>query len=300
MDRRQFLVRSSMAVAATALPFQSLFAKNIQDFTALRNNVGYFTERGGTIGWLVSPEGFVIVDSQYPQTAEMCLKGLQQRTHRPLDVLINTHHHGDHTNGNSVFKPVTGKMVAHENVPRLMRRSAEESDREGEQEPAYPEDTFATSWNISLGDETVHAKYYGRAHTSGDSIIYFENANVVHMGDLVFNRMNPYTDRPAGASVQNWVNVLQTAEDEYPADAIYIFGHGKPEFGVTGDKEDVAVMRSYLTAMIEHVQKGIESGRPKEEIIDLKSLPGFDNFTYASWWTLSQNLDVVYQELTEA
>lgn len=297
MDRRQFLIRSSLAATAAAIPFHSLFARKIESFTPLRNNVGYFTERGGTIGWLVSPDGFVIVDSQYPQTAEMCLKGLQNRTDRPLDVLINTHHHGDHTNGNTVFKPVAKKMVAHENVPKLMRQSAGEGS-DGER-PAYPETTFKSSWNISLGNEKVHVKYYGRAHTSGDSVIYFENANIVHMGDLVFNRMNPYTDRPAGASVHNWAKVLKTVEEEYPADAIYIFGHGKEEFGVTGSKEDVGVMRSYLSAMIEYVQEGVEAGQSKEKIIGLKSLPGFDHFRYASWWTLSQNLEVIYQEIME-
>ncbi|MDZ7717001.1 MAG: hypothetical protein U5J95_12380 [Balneolaceae bacterium] len=90
-------------------------------------------------------------------------------------------------------------MVAHENVPMLMKRSAEDSDAE----PTVPTTTYTDKWQMDAGDETVHVKYYGNAHTSGDSVIYFEKANVLHMGDLVFNRMNPYTDRPAGASIHN-------------------------------------------------------------------------------------------------
>lgn len=297
MDRRQFLVRSSMATAATLLPFNKLFAFKTGTFTDLRRNVGYFTDRGGTIGWLVADDGFAVVDSQYPQTAKGCLEGLQAKTSRALDMLINTHHHGDHTGGNPVFQPVAKTIVAHENVPGLMKKASEES--ESDTEPAYPTTTYENQWEADLGSETVHAKYYGNAHTSGDSVIYFENANIVHMGDLVFNRMNPYTDRPAGASVHNWIRVLAEVEDEYPADAIYIFGHGNPEFGVTGDKSDVAVMRSYLSAMIEHVEQGVEAGKSKEEIIDLEALEGFDNFQYADWWTLSQNLEVVYQEVME-
>lgn len=297
MDRRQFLVRSSLAATATLLPFNNLFAFREGSFTDLRRNVGYFTDRGGTIGWLASPDGFVVVDSQYPQTAKSCLEGLQKKTSHALDMLINTHHHGDHTNGNPVFKPIAHKIVAHENVPGLMKKAAEGSDNDTK--PAYPTTTYKDSWNMDVGDEAVHAKYYGNAHTSGDSVIYFEKANVVHMGDLVFNRMNPYTDRPAGASIHNWIKVLQAVEDEYPADARYIFGHGKPEFGITGDKDDVAVMRSYLSAMVEHVEKGVEAGKSKEEIIDMKSLNGFDHFLYADWWTLSQNLDVIHQEVME-
>lgn len=292
MDRRQFLISSSMLAAGTALPLNKLFAVNLGSFTELRRNVGYFTERGGTIGWLTTPDAFVVVDSQYPEQARTCLAGLEKRTSHRLDVLINTHHHGDHTNGNPVFKEKAEHIVAHENVPKLMEQAYGDSD----QELAFPDQTFPESWKIEAGDETVHATYYGRAHTSGDSVIYFENANVVHMGDLVFNRMNPYTDRPAGASVHNWIKVLETVVDEYPSDAIYIFGHGKEEFGVTGSKEDVLVMRDYLSALVDHVAKGIETGESKEEIIDKKQMEAFPQFMYADWWTLSQNLEVVYQE----
>lgn len=297
MDRRQFLIRSSMATAAAMVPFNNVFVFKAGTFTELRGNVGFFTDRGGTIGWLAADDGFVVVDSQYPQTAKGCLEGLQEKTTHTLDMLINTHHHGDHTNGNPVFQPVAKSIVAHENVPVLMKKANEES--ESETEPAYPTDTYKDSWKADVGKETVHAKYYGNAHTSGDSVVYFEQANVVHMGDLVFNRMNPYTDRPAGASVHNWIKVLTEVEEEYPSDAIYIFGHGKPEFGVTGDKSDVAVMRSYLSAMVEHVEQGVQAGKSKEEIIDLKALEGYENFLYADFWSLSQNLNVVYQEVME-
>lgn len=297
MDRRQFLIRSSLAAGATMLPFNKLLAFKEGSFTDLRRNVGYFTDRGGTIGWLAAKDGFVVVDSQYPQTAEGCLEGLQKKTEHTLDMLINTHHHGDHTNGNPVFKPVAKEIVAHENVPGLMEKAAQEGD--SDTEPAYPNTTYKDSWSADVGSETVHVKYYGRAHTSGDSVIYFEKANVVHMGDLIFNRMNPYTDRPAGASIHNWIKVLAEVEDEYPADAIYIFGHGKPEFGITGEKKDVGVMRNYLSAMVEHVTEGVEAGKSKEQIIDLESLDGFEDFLFMDWWTLSQNLEVVYQEVME-
>lgn len=298
MDRRQFLVRSSLLTAGLTVPFKNIWGKTAGNFTPLRRNVGYFTERGGTIGWLASDEGMVIIDSQFPETAKNCLTSLRDRSDHPLDLLINTHHHGDHTSGNPVFKGVADKMVAHEKVPGLMKKSAEES--KGNSTPAYPTTTFTESWQQEVGDETVHARYFGPAHTSGDAVIYFEKANIVHTGDLVFNRMNPYTDRPAGASIQNWVQVLHAIEEEYPADAQYIFGHGKPDFGVTGGRQDITVMRNYLTALIEHVEKGLEQDKSKEEITDLKVLKGFEEFLYADFWTLSQNLAVVHAELTES
>lgn len=298
MDRRQFLLRSSLLAAGAALPFKDILAHLPGEFKPLRRGVGYFTERGGTIGWLASPEGMVVIDSQYPETAKHCLNGLRDRTDHPLDLLINTHHHGDHTSGNPVFRGVAEKMVAHEKVPTLMKKTNRES--EGRGNTAYPSTTYSQSWKMDVGDETVHAKYYGRGHTSGDSVIYFEKANVVHMGDLVFNRMNPYTDRPAGASIRNWITILDRVAEEYPADARYIFGHGKPEAGVTGGKEELAVMRNYLSAIIEYVQKGIEQGRSKEEITQKKVLTGFEHFLYADFWTLPDNLGVAYEEITQS
>lgn len=298
MDRRQFLLSTTMAAAGTMLPLQQLFARKFGEFTPIRRNVGYFTASGGTIGWLTSTGGFVVVDSQYPDSARECLEGLSDKTRSRLNALVNTHYHGDHTGGNAVFEETAQQIVAHKNVPGLMEKAFEESE-DAESEPAYPDTTFDKTWQIQVGDETVHAKHYGPAHTGGDAVIYFEKANIVHMGDLVFNRMNPYTDRPSGASVHNWVTVLAMVEEEYPADARYIFGHGSPEFGVTGLKEDVAVMRRYLSSLVNHVQEGIEAGRSREEIVNLDSMPGFDNFLYADFWTLSQNLDVVYEEAME-
>jgi glyoxylase-like metal-dependent hydrolase (beta-lactamase superfamily II) len=296
MDRRQFLIQSCVVTAGAMLPLKKIFATKSGTFNTLRRNVGYFTERGGTIGWLACKDGLVVVDSQYPETAQHCLEGLQEKTSHPMDLLLNTHHHGDHTAGNPVFKLVAKKSVAHENVPVLMKKSFEQSDSDSE--PAYPAETYTDSWKMDIGDETIHANYFGRAHTAGDSVIYFEKANVIHMGDLMFNRMNPYTDRPAGASVHNWIKVLSEVMEKYPDDTMFIFGHGKPEFGVTGKKEDLGVMKNYLSGMVEHVEKGVEAGKSKEEITDLKELPGFENFLYADFWSLSQNLNVVHQEVT--
>lgn len=297
MDRRQFLLQSSLFAAGTMLPFKKLLSAKPGNFTTLRRNVGYFTERGGTIGWMAAKDGLVVVDSQYPESAKNCLLGLQERTSHPMNLLINTHHHGDHTNGNPVFEPVAEQMAAHENVPLLMKKAAEESN--SETQPAYPTTTYQKSWSLDAGDETIHAHYFGPAHTGGDSVIYFEKANVVHMSDLIFNRMNPYTDRPAGASIHNWIKVLADVEKKYPDDAIFIFGHGKPEFGVTGKKEDVSVMKNYLSAMVEHVEQGIEADKSRKEIINQKELGGFENFLYADFWTLSQNLEVVHAEITQ-
>ncbi|MDZ7680744.1 MAG: hypothetical protein U5J63_03275 [Fodinibius sp.] len=85
----------------------------------------------------------------------------------------------------------------------------------------------------------------------------------------------------------------------FPADAMYIFGHGKPEFGVEGTKV-LGIMQDYLSAVIEHVQDGIEQGLSKEEITYEQVLDGFENFLDADFWTLPDNLGVAYEEVTQS
>src|SRR5687767_9576140 len=89
-------------------------APPVTAFTDLRRNVGIFTGRGGTVGFLINLGGVVVVDTQYPQTAQLCLDGLKTRaSNRGIDVVLNTHHHGDHTGGNGVFRAAAKKIVAH-------------------------------------------------------------------------------------------------------------------------------------------------------------------------------------------
>lgn len=301
MRRREFLLKSTLMGAAATLPLHKLLAL-AQDspFKTLRRNVGTFVGSGGTIGWLVNKDAVVIVDSQFPESAQKCVTGLEEMTDLSFDLLINTHHHGDHTAGNPVFKEKVNRIVAHKNVPELQRASAESRGQERLDAQVYADTTYEQSWSEDVGDETVRLKYYGPAHTSGDSVIYFEKANVIHMGDLMFNRAHPFIDRGAGASVTNWITTLETVVDEYPADAIYIFGHGNSDYGITGGKEDLLLKRDFLSALLDYTQNGIDAGKSLEELKAVETLDGFEEFKAPGWrLPLSANIDVAYAELTE-
>jgi len=323
MNRRTFLLRSTGLAAAGLLSRSLVRAQSsgppaaptgasaagakpstaaapagppITEFRPLRRNVGIFSGRGGTIGWLASPSALVVIDTQFPDTAAVCLAGLPGRNRRLLDAVLNTHHHADHTSGNPVFKPSTRTIVAQANVPKLQFAAAEKSGTLDSQ--VFADTTFAEAWRHEAGDEVVTAQYFGPAHTNGDAVMMFEKANVVHMGDLVFNRLYPYVDRPGGASVRGWVQRLEEVHRSFPADAIYIFGHGIAKFGVTGVRDDLFVMRDLLTAMLDHVQKGIAAGRTKEQIAALDNLPGFPDFHVPAPNRLPGILGTVYDELT--
>lgn len=268
------------------------------DFKLLRRNVGTFTSRGGTIGWLVSPAGIAAVDTQFPDTAEVFLDTLPARAGRHLDFTINTHHHGDHTGGNPVLSKVSTAVVAQRGVPLLQMRAAERAGNLHKQ--VFAKTLFDESWSQDLGDERVRAFYLGAAHTGADAVVHFEQANVFHLGDLVFNRIYPVMDRRGGCVVKNWILVLERLLRECPKDALFIFGHGRPGFGVSGVHEDLGVMRDYLSALVEAVERGIKEGKTREQLCTQVNMPGFADFHVPEGKgnRFASNLSAVYDELT--
>ena len=309
LSRREFLRLGSMAALAFAapVPIKALSAARLPDgFQLLRHGIGIYSNRGGTIGWLMNTDGCAGVDAQFPDTAADCLSGLEylRKEDFPLtgnqdflvDVLINTHHHGDHTGGNSVFRPKTGIIVAHENVPGLQRMQAQM--RGSDADLVYADTTFPERWQAGLGNEQITARYYGPAHTAGDSVIYFEQANIVHMGDLVFNGVFPFIDEAGGASITNWIELLETVASERNDDTLFIFGHGQPGMGVTGSVTELLSMRDYLSALLEHVAVSHAGGMSLEETVGIASLDGFEHYiSFGPRLSLAANLEVAWNEL---
>lgn len=301
MNRRDFLVRSGLVVGAGMLARAPLAAQAAgatlpEGMRLLRRNVGMFTGRGGTIGWLANASAMAAVDTQFPATAEQALAGIRDGRDAPLDVTINTHHHGDHTAGNPVFGPASRQLVAHANVPALQRMAAESRGTAGEQ--VYATTTFTDAWRMELGDEVIAARYFGPAHTKGDIVVLFEKANVVHLGDLCFNRLYPVIDEPGGANIGHWITVLERIVAEYPADAHFVCGHGKESAGVVTKPADLLVFRDYLAGLLEYAQERITAGASREELMATENLPGFPEFHTAAPNRLSGNLGVAYDELT--
>lgn len=308
MNRRDFLLRSSLLVSAGVLARPALFGADtpapgqgptgpLGAFRPLRRNVGIYTGRGGTIGWLANADAVLAVDTQYPDTAAECLAGLPGRSGRMLDAVINTHHHPDHTSGNGVFKPAAKTIIAQANVPALQLAAAQRNDNVEKQ--VFADTTFTDVWRRELGDEIVTAQYHGAGHTKGDVIVTFERANVVHLGDLLFNRLYPVIDRVGGGSIRHWITLLEEVVKTYPADAIYVCGHGNSKFGVTTTQGDLLVFRDYLAALLARVEKEIAAGKSKDEIVALENLPGFEDFHQPLPNRLGGNLAVAYDELTE-
>jgi glyoxylase-like metal-dependent hydrolase (beta-lactamase superfamily II) len=232
-----------------------------------------------------------VVDSQFPDTAQMLLDGLKPRTPRHIDLLVNSHHHGDHTGGNQTLRPSVVKIVGHANQPVLQRKQAAAARTEAGQ--AYADETFTESWKADVGSEIVSARYYGPGHTSGDIAIVFERANVVHMGDLMFNHRHPRVDRPAGASIRNWIATLERVTGDHDADTTYVFGHAKVGLPVTGTRRDLLAFRDYFSGLLDFVEKEIAAGKSVEDVSKTPQVPGFPDHEGAPAGTLQ----MAYEEL---
>ena len=298
-NRREFIAASSLAVVGGFLREIPVFGQQQAPppatpvFAAVRGNVGTFTARGGTIGTLITPAALIVVDSQFAHTAPLLLDGLKTRSTRKIDLLINSHHHGDHTGGNAVLRPAAAKIVAHANAKALLEKAAAAPNANAALTACLPDTTFDKDWKQDVGGEVVSAKYYGAGHTGGDIVITFERANDVHMGDLMSFQRNPRADRPAGASVRNWIPVLENTVKDHGADTIYIFGHSKVGERVTGSRADLMSLRDYFTALLDFAQKELKAGKSQDEIIKAKAIPGFE-----SWEGTPVALEAAYQELT--
>ncbi|HET9368821.1 MAG TPA: MBL fold metallo-hydrolase [Vicinamibacterales bacterium] len=310
VSRRDFLAGSTLALVAGAVgtaerlrAWQQQPAPINPVYTPLRRNVGFFTGRGGAIGYLVDAKGVVVVDTQFPDSAKLFLAGLNERSkNRPVDRLINTHHHGDHTGGNLVFRGTAKRVVAHAQAAAHMRTPP------GAQPPAagaaapeqlFPDATFTDVWREEVGDEWVRAKFYGRAHTSGDAVITFERANVAHMGDLMFNSRQPVVDRAAGATLRGWITVLERAAGDHTNDTIYIFGHAGANAPLTGSRAELMRLRDFFGALLGFVESQIKAGKSREEILAMRDpLKGFENFGAFGQSNAREPLTCAYEELT--
>ena len=110
-------------------------------------------------------------------------------------------------------------------------------------------------------------------------MVTFERANVAHMGDLMFNQRHPVVDRAAGATLRNWMKVLDAAPKDHSADTVYIFGHANTNLPVTGSAKDLAMFRDYLGALLAFVETQVKAGKSREEILAMRDpLKGFEGF----------------------
>jgi cyclase len=298
MNRRSFVRNAGLSFGAIPLlrnDWVSLFLQeNPYKMKILRNDVGIFTEKGGTIAYYISKKNIAVIDAEFPEQSKHLIDALQKDPGKPFEILINTHHHGDHTAGNISFKGIVPHVAAHTNSLLNQQRVAKEKNTESQQ--LYPDITYGDSWEYKKMKENIKTYYWGPAHTNGDSVIFFPHANIAHVGDLVFNRRWAFIDRSAGASISNWIVVLDKIQNQFDNDTLFVFGHAYDPEKVTGNKADIKAMQDYLKNLLAFVNSQIRAGKTREEILKATSIPGVTDWQGDG---IERGLEAAYDEEIE-
>jgi cyclase len=245
---------------------------------------------GGNIGIYAGAASLLIVDAQYARTADAVMAKITELSPKKIQYLINTHYHGDHTSGN----PILGReaqIISHQNCKSSLL--AQKEPEETAESIGAPGKTFDTEMTLTMGDETVRLVYMGPGHTSGDTIVIFDRAKVIHAGDLFFHGMPPYIDVNDGADTKNWVRIIRALAEKYP-DFQVIPGHGK-----IADMKEFVKFSDYLSLLRKEVAAAIEAGKTKEqavESIDLSSITFIQD--QGEFLTKTKNIEWVYDEMT--
>ncbi|MBX3244990.1 MAG: MBL fold metallo-hydrolase [Acidobacteria bacterium] len=230
--------------------------------TKVTDNIYMLQGRGGNVGAVVGPEGILIVDDDYREVSKSLAAALKELGSDKPRFVLNTHWHGDHTQGNEYFGK-DSTIVAHVNV---RKRLLDPPVIFGQRTPTYPAFalpivTYTESMTIHINGENVRLVHFPNGHTDGDSVVFFEKAKVVHLGDTFFAGRFPFVDIDSGGSVQGLVNNIGTLINMIPADAKLIPGHGS-----VSSHADLKNYHAVLTETVKIVTDAMKAGKTLDEI----------------------------------
>lgn len=219
--------------------------------------------RGGNIGISAGDDGVLMVDSLFEKDVEDVRAAMASVAKGDPLFLINTHVHGDHTGGNDRFAK-SATIFAHANVRGRLKS-------EGRAAASMPVLTYEDRVTVHFNGEDIALFHVGPAHTDGDTIVWFQQSNVVHMGDLFFHGKYPYIDLGRGGDVEGYLAGLRKVLATVPEDAHVIPGHGE----VT-DMAGLARNLEVLEDIVGRFQEAIDEGLSAEEILGLDLTADYD------------------------
>ena len=275
-----FILILFLLFTATTNAQEEDFSKVEIKVTPVAGTVYLLQGAGGNIGASVGEDGIVIVDDQYAPLVEQIRGALKGITDKPVRFVINTHYHFDHTGGNAAFSK-TSTLIAHENVRKRLEKGGVAGnggsvrfDLKPEPKEALPIITYLHDVSLHLNGETIRALHYPSGHTDGDSVIYFEKSNVVHMGDNFVTYGFPFIDIMAGGSVEGMIKGVESAIAQFPADVKVIPGHGP-----ICSKSDVTTYVTMLKETSAAVKKALAEKKTLEEMKEEKILEPWKKYS---------------------
>lgn len=264
----EFFRCSVVALGLLALPAiaqQDLSKVEIKT-TEITDGVYMLAGAGGNIGVSVGDDGVFVIDDQFAPLSEKIMTAIGELSDKPVSYVINTHWHGDHTGGNENFGKSGAVIVAHENVRKRMstKQFMKAFGREVPASPdaALPVVTFSENTTFYFNDIQIQVMHIPTAHTDGDSIVFFTEANVLHMGDTFFNGFFPFIDQSSGGSLDGVIGATEKALALIDADTTIIPGHGP-----LSKKADLETYLKMLTDVKSAIMPLVSEGKSREDVV---------------------------------
>lgn len=226
---------------------------------------------GGTMALLIGEDGEVLIDGGIEQVTDVLLEAIEDLAGDPVDFLINTHVHGDHVGSNAALHEDGATIVAHRNIRgRLM---ADDESRAA----ALPQITYDNGVTLHLNGFTTQVIHVPNAHTDGDSIIWFPDANVIHAGDVLFNGLFPFIDLASDGSVDGYLAAMSRIITLADNDTKIIAGHGP----VVASRADVQTAQNMIVDARGKVKALKESGVSEDEVVAANPLADYEDWSWS-------------------
>lgn len=276
-------MRSQMA----AIPLQTM---------KLRDHLTLLYGPGGNMLALDGPDGKILVDSSFAPVVPKIKLALAGLDYAPLKILINTHWHFDHTDGNALLHELGAMILAHQNTRKRLS-TPQDIAAFGMHFPAspvaaWPQQTFAENFRLYFNSEDISLSYIQPAHTDTDIFIHYEKGNVLHMGDIFFNGMYPFIDSSTGGSINGMIAGAESGLKLVDADTKIVPGHGP-----VGDKAALGQYRDMLVTVHDRVKAQKAAGKKLEEVISAKPTADLDAVWGNGHLKPDQFVGIVYSTL---
>jgi glyoxylase-like metal-dependent hydrolase (beta-lactamase superfamily II) len=273
----------SFAVLASTVYAQAPqpdFSKVEIKTTKVTNTFYTLDGQGGTIGVLVGPDGIFMVDSQFAPLSQKIAAAIKQISDKPIRFMVNTHVHGDHTGGNENFAKMGVTIFSRDELRwRLAHPSPGANGAPGVAAPAValPVVTYEGPVTIHMNGEDVRLIPIHKAHTDGDTLVYFPNNDVLMTGDYYRSVQFPNIDRVNGGSLEGMLEGLGETIGTAGPNTKIIPGHGPAV-----DRAALIAHRDMILAIRQKVATLVEQGKTVEEVLAAKPTSDFDNIHNAS------------------
>ncbi|MFQ5535524.1 MAG: MBL fold metallo-hydrolase [Sphingomonadales bacterium] len=251
--------------------------------------------RGGNIGVSAGEDGVYLIDDQFAPLTNKIRAAVADISDKPVRFVLNTHWHWDHTGGNENFGNAGSVIIAHDNVYKRMSvdQFVKAFDRQIPAAPAaaLPVITFDDTVTLHLNGVTTRAVHVPHAHTDGDSIIHFKEANVLHMGDTYFSGMYPFIDVQSGGSIDGMIAAVEVGLSLADDNTRIIPGHGP-----LSNKRELAEYRDMLKAARDRIASAVENGVAIDKLTASRPLADLDEKWGGGFFKADRFVAIVYQD----